>query len=72
MYKRIDFVSLLRLSVLPIAVTFVLFASSAHGQWVLIDDFQMLTVGDPILGTTGPGATWTGNTPTQCTASRFH
>jgi glucose/arabinose dehydrogenase len=29
--------------------------------WALIDDFQGLAAGDLIEGTTGPGATWTGN-----------
>ena len=38
------------------------------GEWTLIDDFQGLNAGDLILGTTGPGATWTGNTPTNVAA----
>ena len=31
------------------------------GAWTLVDDFQGLSPGDMIEGTTGPGATWTGN-----------
>ena len=31
------------------------------GAWTLVDDFQALSPGDMIEGTTGPGATWTGN-----------
>ncbi len=60
MNKKINLISLLRYSVLPVAATFVLLVSSAHGQWVLIDDFDNLTAGDAILGTTGPGAVWGG------------
>ena len=32
-----------------------------NNGWALIDDFQGLAAGDTIEGTTGPGATWTGD-----------
>ncbi len=34
-------------------------------EWTLIDDFEGRNSGDTILNSTGPGATWTGNTPTN-------
>ena len=37
-------------------------------EWVLIDDFDGLNAGDSIEGTTGPGATWTGNNASNNTA----
>ena len=37
-------------------------------DWVLIDDFEGLAAGEAIEGTTGPGATWTGNMAATNTA----
>ena len=47
----------------------MLIASSAQAQFVLVDDFQGLTAGTLIEGTTGPGATWTGNMAAANTAA---
>lgn len=46
----------------------MMLASSAQAQFVLIDDFQGLTAGTTIEGTTGPGATWTGTATSLATA----
>ncbi len=37
-------------------------------DWVLIDDFQGLSQGTLVEGTTGPGATWTGDSTSAATA----
>jgi len=44
-----------------VASALLLIASPIHAQWVLIDNFQNLAAGTLVEGTTGSGATWTGN-----------
>jgi hypothetical protein len=63
MLKRNDptWLSAVKLSILPLATAALLVANTAQAQWVLIDNFEGLAAGDLIEGTTGPGATWTGN-----------
>ena len=56
-------------SILSCAAALMMFASSAQAQFVLIDDFQGLAAGDAIEGSTGPGATWTGNMSALNTAA---
>ena len=55
----------IKFSVLPLAAAFMLIASFAQAQFVLIDDFQGGTVGDPVVNDTTPnvgaGATWDGD-----------
>jgi len=60
MLKRNVF-SWIKFSILPLVAGVMLVGSSAQAQFVLVDDFQALAVDDLIEGTTGPGATWTGN-----------
>ncbi len=56
-------ISLAKRSIMSLAAAFALVASSSpvQAQWSLLDDFQNLTVGDFVEGTTGPGALWTGD-----------
>ena len=69
-----SWMSIVRMSILPLAAAFVLVASPAQAQWVLIDDFQTHTVGDPVVDLTtpnvGPGATWDGD-PNQNSQHTF-
>lgn len=39
----------------------MLITGSAQAQWTLLDDFEGLAVGAAVEGTTGSGATWTGD-----------
>ncbi len=70
MLKRNAFswVSSIKFSVLPLAAAFMMVASSAQAQWVLLEDFQGYTDGDLVVDLTTPnvgaGATWDG-IPTQ-------
>ena len=60
--------NIFKLSLLSCVAASMLCASSAQAQWVLIDDFEGLTAGTTIEGTTGPGATWTGISTSLATA----
>ena len=66
--KDANWLSVMKLSIAPLAAAFMLFASPAQGQFVLIDDFQGVAEGTIIEGTTGPGATWTGTQTSVATA----
>ena len=70
MFKRneISWLPVAKLSILPLAVALMLIASSAQAQWTLLDNFEGLAVGDAIEGSSGPGATWTGNGTSTGTA----
>ena len=60
-----DWLSVLKLLIIPLAAALVFTPIDAQAQWVLIDDFEGLAVDDTIIGTTGPGCMWTGNVPTN-------
>lgn len=62
--------SLVKRSMISVAVAFALIASSAQGQWTLIDDFDGLSAGATVDGSAGgPGlTTWNGGGTVPFTA----
>lgn len=56
-------ISFAKRSILSFTTAFALIASSSsvQAQWSLLDDFENLTAGDFVEGTSGPGALWTGD-----------
>jgi hypothetical protein len=56
-------ISVAKRSILSLAAAFALIVSSSSAQadWTLIDNFEGLTAGAQVSGTTGPGANWDGD-----------
>lgn len=46
--------------ILSFAAAFMLLVGTAQAQWTLIDDFEGLSAGDTVSGSTGSGAAWDG------------
>lgn len=54
---------LMKLPVLALAAALVLSANSANAAWNLLDDFENLSAGTTVTGTSGAGANWDGGAP---------